>query len=132
MKLTKSKLKQIIKEALMKEGWATDPGVKKKDVALDLADRLLTLLSGLQDVPSRLKRAEKLDLLLPDMIEMAGNIQSHVQSVDASDTPRARFALEEEKKEAKDNPRAICTASVGRKDKEKYESCVKKVKGKKK
>jgi len=36
-----------------------------------------------------------------------------------------------EEKEEKNNPWAICTASVGRKDKEKYESCVKKVKGEK-
>ena len=34
-------------------------------------------------------------------------------------------AIEEEEK---NNPWAICTASVGRKDKEKYEKCVKSVK----
>jgi hypothetical protein len=35
---------------------------------------------------------------------------------------------EEELEEEKDNPWAICTASVGREDKEKYEKCVMSVK----
>ena len=35
-----------------------------------------------------------------------------------------------ELKEKENNPWAICTASVGRKDKEKYEKCVKSVKKK--
>ena len=35
------------------------------------------------------------------------------------------------REEDRDNPWAICTASVGRKDKEKYEDCVKSVKGNK-
>jgi len=34
-----------------------------------------------------------------------------------------------EKKKKKKNPWAICTASVGREDKDKYESCVMSVKG---
>jgi len=41
------------------------------------------------------------------------------------DKKRSREDLEEEKE---NNPWAICTASVGREDKEKYEKCVKSVK----
>ena len=37
-----------------------------------------------------------------------------------------------EARDEKDNPWAICTASVGREDEEKYERCVKSVKKEKK
>ena len=43
---------------------------------------------------------------------------------------KQEIVLEEEDEEEKNNPWAICTAQVGREDKEKYERCVKSVKKK--
>ena len=42
--------------------------------------------------------------------------------------PKIHTAEEELHEEEKNNPWAICTASVGREDKEKYEKCVKSIK----
>ena len=54
------------------------------------------------------------------------------QGKPASDkwSKKQEIVLEEEDEEEKNNPWAICTAQVGRKDKEKYERCVKSVKKK--
>jgi len=54
------------------------------------------------------------------------------QGKPASDkwSKKQEIVLEEEDEEEKNNPWAICTAQVGREDKEKYERCVKSVKKK--
>lgn len=64
--------------------------------------------------------AEQMEHICPDCAEyMRENKITRV---------RASALLDEDSKEAKNNPWAICTAEVGREDKDKYERCVQRVK----
>ena len=132
MKITKSQLKQIIKEELLKEfqygnlgggagllgraaGRAEEISMKDEPdsvvqqkaahffMNLDITDKVVGILVN--------------NIAIPDLIE----VMDKVSKIDTAEE-------EELHEEEKNNPWAICTASVGREDKEKYEKCVKSIK----
>ena len=124
MKISKSKLKQIIMEALSETSYGNYGSPDKEEVRewYDMIERdmlaLRETISNADEAMGILQDYRELPQLLKSLDE-ALNVLNH--------SPQELGEREE-----KNNPWAICTASVGRKDKEKYESCVKKVKGEEK
>lgn len=107
MKITKSQLKQIIKEEIEEAfGYRKMPSRRPAYGVGNLT------IDDVQELLPHLSPGEQTDVW---------EKYKHLNSQD--DLRRALRMNEEE-----NNPWAICTASVGREDKEKYEKCVKSVK----
>ncbi len=128
MKITKSQLKQIIKEELNEFGGVAgnlaasrmgQGAYKRDDEEEEVSEALGMDQEGLLHTR-----------VLPVLMDISGqNVAVALEMIEAlkaqlEATPEEGEELEEEK----DNPWAICTASVGREDKEKYEKCVMSVK----
>jgi len=159
MKITKSQLKQIIKEELNEFGGlagalgavagragqeADSPDHSLSGPEQIAEDSLVGLLVDLNEAleqweqkeyPSDETRYQSYFQDIQKLVEdydpcvhvgqkcnQAHPNQSHEECIEVT----INDGLQEEK--AKDNPWAICTASVGREDKEKYEKCVMDVK----
>jgi hypothetical protein len=123
MKLTKSHLKQIIKEEInniLNEGCSTRVNTWKyqqhKGVELGYTD------DGTACACAGLKNQQRC-WVNPRTGEVITK-NSQFEEI------REREKLKKIVNEEKNNPWAICTAQVGREDKEKYERCVKSVKKK--
>mgnify|MGYP003127268582 CR=1 FL=1 len=101
MKITKSRLKQIIKEEV--------------EEALNYHRRKYSGLLTIRDVEAVLPHLSPGDQT--DVLEKYKHLNNQ-------DELRKALRMNEEE----NNPWAICTASVGREDKDKYERCVKSVK----
>ena len=120
MRLTKSKLKQIIKEELVSalneagfgQGLPPDETIYgKRDVYLEEDDNPDDPYSP-QSIASYAAEVEA---------GKAGGGQGQVYAGESSE-------LQQEEQEEENNPWAICTAKVGREDEAKYERCVKSIK----
>tara|TARA_Y100000593_G_C4199150_1_gene280948 strand:+ start:29 stop:451 length:423 start_codon:yes stop_codon:yes gene_type:complete len=133
MKITKSQLKQIIKEELIESnnlvkefgGVATalgaiagrpNPSVETEDTP----DSEIQLRA--EDFFTNLVITDKVVQVLVNNIAIS-DLRTIMQKIPKIDTAEQEEIVAEE-----NNPWAICTASVGREDKEKYEKCVKSVK----
>ena len=122
MKLTKSKLKQIIKEELSLLGSLDieENFVKKNEIQLNEGPRTQNALWAARDMePMNVDMLQKISVVASGLSDLLKPIQEE----EWPEKRKSREDLEEEK-----NPWAICTDSVGREDKEKYEKCVKSVK----
>ena len=127
MKITKSQLKQIIKEELNEFG-----GMAGNLAASRMGAGAYKRDDDEEEDVSEALGADQEGILvtkvLPILMDAAGqNVAVALEMVEAlkaqlQATPAEGEEIEEDK--AKDNPWAICTASVGREDKEKYEKCV--------
>jgi len=119
MKLTKSQLKQIIKEELeeaIEIGGETLSFSRPPEPAKEILKQVAQRLSEIQDIDAITEdqAMDVLDVVIDSMQEIF-----HLGG----------FGTESPVEEAQENnPWAICTAQVGREDKEKYEKCVKSVK----
>ena len=119
MKLTKSQLKQIITEELQEAieiGGETLSFSRPPEPAKEILKQVAQRLSEIQDIETITEdeAMDVLDLVIDSMQEIF-----HLGG----------FGTESPVEEAQENnPWAICTAQVGREDKEKYEKCVKSVK----
>ena len=90
------------------------PALKTIDNVLEIKDFMERMISGISDITDGRLTSSEVETALRKMLQG--------KSAPNGDE---RKELAEEKE---NNPWAICTASVGRKDKEKYEDCVKAVK----
>ncbi len=128
MKLTKSQLKQIIKEELEKLLLESEKYIERNQegrlVVYDDEGNSRPASQSEKRQYSYLQRGEGETIQRRD--SWAGGRRS---SWLEEGTTLEEEDLSEKKGKAV-NPWAICTASVGREDKDKYESCIKKVKSK--
>jgi len=132
MKITKSQLKQIIKEELLKEdggaignfgGVVASPGPPDRSESPPLKDEPDSVVQ--QKAAQFFMKLEITDKVVGILVN---NIAIPDLIVIMEKVPKIHTAEEELHEEEKNNPWAICTASVGREDKEKYEKCVKSIK----
>jgi hypothetical protein len=100
MKLTKSKLKLIIKEEMER--------MELQDLQPQVDAIYNILQAEMEKVPQEVR-----GIVLQAVAAKMGESSKDSQQLEESE---------------ENNPWAICTASVGREDKEKYEKCVKSVK----
>jgi|2_EtaG_2_1085320.scaffolds.fasta_scaffold50632_4 hypothetical protein len=112
MKLTKSQLKQIIKEEL--------------EEALNIGGGSFTMDDPRPEEAAFEKLRKVMGLVEKAMLYMTGDEEGGLNPVEVLDM--VRTIVLENLEERENNPWAICTASVGREDKEKYEKCIKSVK----
>ena len=133
MKITKSQLKQIIKEELISSGAPIN------ELAIGGVASALGAVAGRPDTPpenapdSEIQRQAEdffANLVITDKVVsvLVNNIATSDLKLIMSKIPKIDTAEQEDVFTEENNPWAICTASVGRKDKEKYEKCVKSVK----
>ena len=113
MKISRKKLKEIIKEHL--DEVAIDNLTQEAALSENLADiNNITDLKNLFNMRSQGGTVARFD---PTEVKMA------VRELERAEAWLRRFRLAEDAD--KGNVYAICTAQVGREDKEKYEKCVK-------
>jgi len=123
MKITKSQLKQIIKEEVGRySGLAGNLGVQRPDRAPleDTADseveaRAVEFFMNM-GIDHKVSVVLVKNIAIPDLVSVMEKV------------PKIATAAEPDIMEKETNPWAICTSQVGREDKEKYEKCVKSVK----
>ena len=126
MKITKQQLKEIIKEELDKtlvEMRRADPSQEMSAHGLSPERQLAVIRSQIGNLSYEIEKMLIALLKAGYSQEDIINMSIQLKRMD----PHPEDVQVAEKKE-KDNPWAICTASVGREDKEKYEKCVKSVK----
>jgi hypothetical protein len=112
MKITKSQLKQLIKEEIKE--------------ALDIGGGTFTMDDPRPEEAAFEKLRKVMGLVEKAMLYMTGDEEGGLNPVEVLDMVRTIVLGSLDERE--NNPWAICTASVGREDKEKYEKCVKSVK----
>ena len=134
MKVTKFQLKQIIKEELVRSGDIIE------ELALGGVSSALGAVAGRsappmpEDTPDSEIQRKAVDFftnleITDKVVEVLINniaipdLKSIMEKI-----PKIHTADEEEIFTEENNPWKICTASVGRKDKDKYERCVQSVK----
>ena len=133
MKITKSQLKQIIKEELISSGAPIN------ELAIGGVASALGAVAGRRDPPTEdtpdseiQRQAEDFftNLVITDKVVavLVNNIATSDLKLIMSKIPKIDTADQEDVFTEENNPWAICTAQVGREDKEKYEKCVKSVK----
>ena len=116
MKITKSQLKQIIKEEIESLEYNAPLTVSEELSAENFGIALSAFQKFLEEPAVMAALA-------------AGGIAGAVNTIKSKfSTPRSTPTGPSELKEEENNPWAICTAQVGREDEEKYEKCVKSIK----
>ena len=145
MKISRTQLKQLIKEEItiaLDEEEGSVAGIEGgtlEDLASmfgELAPEVDDLVAMLQDMDGDQKQLALKQLLsqlgiedgLPDLGNIDGDQVSEMAGSARTGQLAAIAGRSPGKRDDENNPWAICTASVGREDKEKYEKCVKSVK----
>ena len=112
MKITKSQLKQLLIEEIKE--------------AMTLGGETFTMDDPRPEEAAFEKLRKVMGLVEKAMLYMTGDKEGGLSPVEVLDMVRTTVLGSLDERE--NNPWAICTASVGREDKEKYEKCVKSVK----
>ncbi len=138
MRISRARLKEIIEEEVT-VALDEEEGGTLEDLASmfgELAPELDDIVAVLQDMPEDQKQLAVKQLLsqlgedgdVEGLEDTAPEMQNEYGFGGKTGGLAAVAGRQPGKRDDEDNPWAICTASVGREDKEKYEKCVKSVK----